>query len=107
VEGVDVVFIGPTDLSGSLGMPGQTGAPEVNAAIEKAMTAARAAGKPLATVPRIGRTTNQLFDDGFLLVATGSEIYFYRLGITELIKEWRAYSGQRVASETGKSAYGR
>ncbi|MDW6024009.1 aldolase/citrate lyase family protein [Mesorhizobium sp. BAC0120] len=107
VDGVDVVFIGPTDLSGSLGMPGQTGAPEVNAAIEKATAATRAAGKPLATVPRIGRTANQLFDEGFLLVATGSEIYFYRLGITELMKEWRAYSAQQAAREAGKSAYGR
>jgi 4-hydroxy-2-oxoheptanedioate aldolase len=107
VEGVDVVFIGPTDLSGSIGMPGQTGAPEVNAAIEKAMAAARAAGKPLATVPRIGRTANQLYDEGFLMVATGSEIYFYRLGITQLMKEWREYRGEGTAPEAAKSAYGR
>src|SRR5262249_5869617 len=105
VDGVDVVFIGPNDLSGSLGIPGETGAPEVNAAIEKTMAASRAAGKPLATVPRIGRTANQLFDEGFLLIATGSEIYFYRLGVTELMKEWRAYSGEQAAPETGKSAY--
>ena len=45
VEGVDVIFIGPTDLSGSMGMPGQTGAPEVDAQIRRAMAAAREAGQ--------------------------------------------------------------
>jgi 4-hydroxy-2-oxoheptanedioate aldolase len=107
VEGVDVVFIGPTDLSGSLGMPGETGASEVNAAIGRAMEAARAAGKPLATVPRIGRTAAQLFDEGFLLVATGSEIYFYRLGIMQLMKEWRACGGEPPAPDAAQPAYGR
>jgi 4-hydroxy-2-oxoheptanedioate aldolase len=74
VNGIDGIFIGPTDLSGSIGLPGQTGAPEVTALIAQAMTAARNAGKPLASVPRIGRTWQQIFDDGFEMVATGSEI---------------------------------
>ena len=108
VDSVDVIFIGPTDLSGSMGMPGQTGAPEVNAQIERAMAAARAAGKPLVTVPRAGRSSNQLYDEGFLGVAVASEIYFYRLGITQLMKEWREYNG--VAGQepaAAKSSYGR
>ena len=66
VDGVDVIFIGPTDLSGSIGLPGQTGAPEVDKQIRRAMAAAREAGKPLATVPRIGRSNNELFDEGFV-----------------------------------------
>ncbi len=92
VDGVDAIFIGPTDLSGSIGLPGQTGAPEVVAQIERAMAAARAAGKPLATVPRTGRSANQLYDEGFLAVAALSELYFYRMGITQLMKEWRDYT---------------
>ncbi len=35
VEGVDVIFIGPTDLSHSLGVPGQLQHPSVQAAIER------------------------------------------------------------------------
>ena len=108
VEGVDVIFIGPTDLSGSMGMPGQTGAPEVDAQIRRAMTAAREAGKPLATVPRIGRTNNELFDEGFAMIASGSELYYYRLGITQLMKEWNAYNGESQAEAgAGPSSYGR
>ena len=39
VDGIDVVFIGPTDLSQSLGVPGQPQHPEVLAAIDKIMAA--------------------------------------------------------------------
>lgn len=108
VDGVDAIFIGPTDLSGSIGLPGQTGAPEVVTQIERAMAAARAAGKPLATVPRVGRTSYQLFDEGFLAIAALSELYFYRMGILQMMQEWRAYSGStEPAPQPVRSSYGR
>jgi 4-hydroxy-2-oxoheptanedioate aldolase len=52
VEGVDVVFLGPTDISSSLGYPGQTGHPEVLAAIERAGKEAKAAGVVTGTIAR-------------------------------------------------------
>jgi len=45
VEGVDVFFVGPSDLSQSMGYPGQTTHPEVRAAIDGAFAAIVAAGK--------------------------------------------------------------
>jgi len=45
VEGVDVFFIGPSDLSQSMGYPGQTEAPQVQAAINSALTTIIGAGK--------------------------------------------------------------
>lgn len=108
VEGVDVVFIGPTDLSGSLGLPGQTGAPEVDTAIRRAMAAAREAGKPLASVPRVGRSIAELFDEGFVMLASGSEIFFYRMALQQLMKDWRAYQGKDGGTATPEaSGYGR
>ncbi|MBL8580600.1 MAG: aldolase [Rhizobiaceae bacterium] len=108
VEGVDVIFIGPTDLSGSLGLPGQTGAPEVDSAIRLAMAAARDTGKPLATVPRIGRSVAELFDEGFVMLASGSEIFFYRMALQQLMKDWREYQGaQEDGPAAPSSAYGR
>ena len=92
VEGVDLVFIGPNDLSGSIGLAGRTGAPEVEAAIAEVMAAARAAGKPLGTVPRDGKTWQALFDEGFSLIATGSDIYFFRKGAADLVADWNAWS---------------
>src|SRR5579884_2204208 len=44
VPGVDVLFIGPSDLSQSLGHPGETGHPEVQAAFRRIIDTGRAAG---------------------------------------------------------------
>lgn len=108
VDGVDVVFIGPTDLSGSAGLPGRTGAPDVDVLIRRAMSAVRTAGKPLATVPRAGRSAQELFDEGFAFIASGSEIHFYRLAVERLMAEWRAYRGEAAAAPgAAGSSYGR
>ncbi len=45
VEGVDVFFVGPSDLSQSLGYPGRPEVPEVREAMEHVFSTARAAGK--------------------------------------------------------------
>jgi 2-keto-3-deoxy-L-rhamnonate aldolase RhmA len=45
VEGVDVFFVGPSDLSQSMGYPGQTGVPAVQDAIDRAFATIGAAGK--------------------------------------------------------------
>lgn len=42
--GVDVAFVGPYDLSYSMGLPGQVGHPDVEAAVQEALAAARRAG---------------------------------------------------------------
>lgn len=44
-EGIDVVFIGPADLSADMGFLGKADAPEVVAATEHAISRIRAAGK--------------------------------------------------------------
>ncbi len=48
VPGLDAIFIGPADLSASLGVPGQTGHKEVYDAAAHVVRTARAHGKPLA-----------------------------------------------------------
>ena len=45
VDGIDGIFIGPADLSASLGYPGQTRHPVVNRAIDDALGRIRACGK--------------------------------------------------------------
>jgi 4-hydroxy-2-oxoheptanedioate aldolase len=45
VEGVDAVFLGPSDLAASMGYLGQQGHPEVVAAVKSVISAVRAAGK--------------------------------------------------------------
>ena len=93
VDGVDVVFIGPTDLSGSVGLPGETNAPEVEALIAECISAVQPTGKPLGTVPRRGKTWQQAFDDGFSFVAAGSDIYYFRTAAEAQYRDWLRYSG--------------
>lgn len=45
IEGVDVFFVGPSDLSQSLGYPGRSDAPEVREAMDRAFATIVAAGK--------------------------------------------------------------
>jgi 4-hydroxy-2-oxoheptanedioate aldolase len=45
VDGVDVLFVGPTDLSHALGIPGQIDHPDYHAAIEAVAKAASSNGK--------------------------------------------------------------
>jgi 4-hydroxy-2-oxoheptanedioate aldolase len=45
VDGIDVFFIGPSDLSQSMGYTGNPMAPPVATAIEKTLASIRAAGK--------------------------------------------------------------
>ncbi|MEO6808930.1 MAG: aldolase/citrate lyase family protein [Isosphaeraceae bacterium] len=52
VPGVDLIFVGPADLSQVLGVPGDFENPKCLATIEKIADACRAAGKPWGIVPR-------------------------------------------------------
>lgn len=45
VDGVDVFFVGPSDLSQSMGYPGASGAPQVKDAMDRAFARIAAAGK--------------------------------------------------------------
>ncbi len=49
VDGVDVLFVGPSDLSQSLGFPGQSDVPKVRGAMERAFAAIIGAGKVAGT----------------------------------------------------------
>ena len=46
VDGIDAIFIGPSDLSASLGFPGQMTSDPMRAAIRDAISRVTAAGKP-------------------------------------------------------------
>jgi 4-hydroxy-2-oxoheptanedioate aldolase len=58
VPGIDVFFIGPSDLSQSMGHPGNPKAPPVAAAIETTLARIRAAGK----VPGMPATADTVAD---------------------------------------------
>ncbi|MEM8630224.1 MAG: aldolase/citrate lyase family protein [Pseudomonadota bacterium] len=49
-DGVDAIFIGPTDLSADMGLPGRPDAPEVKSVIVEAIRRIHKAGKPAGII---------------------------------------------------------
>ncbi len=73
VDGVDAVFIGPYDLSGSMDLMGQTHHPEVEKAVTRVFRAARDAGIAAGlhiVDPRPNEITERV-RDGFRFIAVG------------------------------------
>jgi len=87
--GVDGVFIGPADLSASMGHPGNPGHPDVQAAILDGLARIRAAGKApgiLATAPAQAR---QWLDAGALFVAVGVDTMLLSAAASELLARFK------------------
>jgi 2-keto-3-deoxy-L-rhamnonate aldolase RhmA len=83
VEGVDVFFIGPSDLSQALGHPGNPKAPAVAQAIDASLAKMRAAGR-VPGMPAAAEGVREALDKGVRylythlprLIAAGTGAYF-------------------------------
>lgn len=73
VKGIDVIFIGPMDLSQSYGVPGNTADPEVKAAIETAITKTLAAGKAAGTTAASPEAAKALIAKGVQYILLASD----------------------------------
>ncbi|WP_431274472.1 aldolase/citrate lyase family protein [Variovorax ureilyticus] len=71
VDGVDGVFIGPADLSASMGHLGNSGHPEVQAAIEDAIARINRAGKAAGILTPDEALAKHYLELGALFVAVG------------------------------------
>jgi 4-hydroxy-2-oxoheptanedioate aldolase len=74
VEGVDGVFIGPSDLAASLGHIGQPGHSVVQSALKEAVDRLKALGKPAGILTANEDEARRYIDWGYLFVAVGSDI---------------------------------
>ncbi len=73
VEGVDVLFVGPLDLSVSLGITGQMQHPDFRAAIKRVIEACRAHGKSSGILLPGADRIPAAVEDGFRFLAAGSD----------------------------------
>lgn len=80
VPGVDLLFIGPYDLSAGLGLLGEPDHPEVRRRIERIEAVCGAAGIPIGGIPTPGRSARELIEVGYALVLSGSDVGFLREG---------------------------
>lgn len=89
VEGVDAMFLGPLDMSGTAGMFGKLGEPAMRALIARAEEAIKSTGKAMGGVPLGGETPKSLLSRGYDLVLVGSDLVFVRDGAANLVKDCR------------------
>jgi 2-keto-3-deoxy-L-rhamnonate aldolase RhmA len=74
VPGLDFITFGPGDLSGSLGVPGQTDHPSVRAAMERVLGACRAANIPTHTTAGVApASAEELLASGLRLLTSDSD----------------------------------
>jgi 4-hydroxy-2-oxoheptanedioate aldolase len=73
IEGVDGIFIGPSDLAADFGHLGNPKHPDVQAAIKDAAERIRAAGKSAGTLSGTLDDVESLFELGYNFTATGSD----------------------------------
>ncbi|MCH8036765.1 MAG: hypothetical protein IIC53_06515 [Proteobacteria bacterium] len=78
VEGVDMLFIGPFDLSAGVGHLGEPDHPEVRAMIDRVEAVAQAAGKRLGAIPTPGRSVAELVAAGYDLIMVDADVLLLR-----------------------------
>lgn len=74
VDGVDAVFVGPSDLSASMGLLGQQTHPDVVAAVESVFAAVRGAGKPVGVNAFDPSAADAYLAAGADFVAVGADV---------------------------------
>ncbi|MDX8507867.1 HpcH/HpaI aldolase family protein [Mesorhizobium captivum] len=85
VDGVDVLFVGPGDLSTNMGAMGNPGAEDVQEAIASVRKAAAAAGKASGILAPVKADADRYLADGFTMVAVGSDLGLLARGSDALI----------------------
>ena len=87
VDGVDVVFIGPADLSADMGFTGKADAPEVKAAIKHAVQRIKAAGKAAGIIG--GGDYVEMRDLGVTFLGLSADVSLYADAVRDLAKHAR------------------
>ncbi|MDX1707553.1 MAG: aldolase/citrate lyase family protein [Desulfobacterales bacterium] len=77
VAGVDAVLIGPYDLSGSLGKPGQIDDPEVQEHIRRVLQACGNRKKPIGIIGISVNVAKPFLDQGYSLIAVGIDTMIF------------------------------
>ncbi len=84
--GVDVIFVGTSDLSFSMGYRGQQNHPRVQDALKKVVAAGKANGKILGLPVKDSDQVKKYVDQGFLWFQTATELGLMAKGAREILE---------------------
>jgi len=85
VPGIDVIMIGPYDLSGSMGLLGQVTHPKVEEAIDRVLAAAQKAKIPAGILALTPGEINRRLDQGFQFLIVGTDTGFLAGGAKNIL----------------------
>jgi 4-hydroxy-2-oxoheptanedioate aldolase len=89
VDGVDGIFIGPSDLAADLGHLGNPAHADVQAALRSAVERCRAIGKPAGTLAPVEADAKRYLDWGYAFVAVGADMGVLRKAADDLLSRFR------------------
>jgi 2-keto-3-deoxy-L-rhamnonate aldolase RhmA len=89
VDGVDAVFIGPGDLSASMGVAGDVTHPSVMEAMSRAAQRCRALGKPVGTLAASPEMAVRYRAAGFDFIGVGSDLALLMGGAQAVVNALR------------------
>jgi 2-dehydro-3-deoxyglucarate aldolase/4-hydroxy-2-oxoheptanedioate aldolase len=90
VRGVDLLFIGPADLSQSLGIPGSWDHPQLWEAVERVASAARAHRVPWAILPPSPEHARRYVELGCRMLSVGLDVWAVQRGLRAFLMEYEA-----------------
>ena len=86
VDGIDVLFLGPYDISQSLGIPGQVTDPKVATAMKEAADKARKAGRAVGSFAKDVEMGKWLKDLGVQYISINTDATIYMQGCEQIAK---------------------
>jgi 2-keto-3-deoxy-L-rhamnonate aldolase RhmA len=93
IDGVDVLFVGPADLSHAMGIPGEITNPAFIAALEAVAAACRDHGKAAGILLRGAADVPRHVDMGYRFLGIGSDGGWVREGARATVSAARASLG--------------
>lgn len=88
VEGVDALFVGPSDLAASMGLLGDQTHPDVVAGVQRAIEAGHAAGKPVGVNAFAPATARAYIDAGVDFLLVQADVSLLARASEALAAEW-------------------
>jgi 4-hydroxy-2-oxoheptanedioate aldolase len=95
VDGVDGVFVGPSDLAASMGVIGQQTHPDVTAAVLRAFEAVRSVGKPVGVNAFDPAVAQSYLDAGATFVLVGADVSMLARGSEALAARFGSTADDR------------
>jgi 2-dehydro-3-deoxyglucarate aldolase len=92
VDGVDGIFVGPSDLAAAFGRLGNASDPDVQKAIRHVFARAQAAGKPAGILAGVEADARRYLEWGASFVAVGSDLGVFRAATQALRDKFQPQS---------------